>query len=118
MPVDAVKTLSASGASTAVPLNQYCAPFNVSFGINYTVDGTAEATSVQGRVEHCFDLQASANTKWWTHVDVSAFTLSAASTPVDGNYAFPVTHTRLVVTNVSGSASTPGAVFHVLQTGH
>lgn len=117
MPVDAVKTVTASGGSTAVPLNQYCAPFNVGFGVYSTIAGSAEATSVQGRVEHCFDKEVSANTFWFTHIDVSAFTMSAAAAPVDGNYAYPVTHARVFVTNVSASGSTPGVVFHILQTG-
>jgi len=118
MPIDAVRTLSASGASTAIPLNLYGVPFNVSFGISSTISGSAEATSVEGRVEHCFDREVSASTQWFIHVDISAFAMSAAAAPVDGNYAFPVSHARMVVTNVSASGSTPGAIFHLLQTGH
>jgi hypothetical protein len=118
MSLDAVRTATVSGGSTAVPFNQYCAPFNVGFGVYSTISGSAEATSVQGRVEHCFDKEVSASTVWFTHIDVSAFTMSANATPVDGNYAYPVTHARLFVTNVSASGSTPGVVFHVLQTGY
>tara|TARA_R110000822_G_scaffold49674_11_gene130103 strand:- start:1390 stop:1722 length:333 start_codon:yes stop_codon:yes gene_type:complete len=109
MPVDAYRTLSASGASTPIPLNQYCPPFNVGFGVWFT--GTGDMVA---RVEHCFDLQVSANTFWFTHIDVSAFGGSGASTPVDGNYAYPVTHVRHVVTDVSGTGT---CHFHLLQTG-
>lgn len=114
MPVDAYRTLTASGASTAVPLNLYPVPFNVSFGVWVTGDGDMNV-----RVEHCFDLESSAATKWFTHVDVSAFDASGATDPIDGNYAFPVTHVRHVVTDVSASAGqVTTAHFKVLQTGH
>lgn len=112
MPIHAHQTLGASAAASASPaikLNQYGVPFNVGFGI-YTA-GAGDATV---HVEHCFDLEATAATVWFDHVDVSGAVTVSASSPIDGNYAYPVTHVRMELTAVSG---TPTTHFVVLQTG-
>jgi len=112
MPVHANQSLGASAAasaSPAIPLNQYAVPFNVGFGL-YTI-GAGDATA---HVEHCFDKVVSAATVWFDHVDVSGATTVSASSPIDGNYAYPISHVRFELTAVSG---TPVTHFVVLQTG-
>lgn len=112
MPIHAVQSLDASAAASttqAIRMNQYQSPFNVGFGV-YTT-GSGDATV---QVEHTFDAEASAGSKWFVHVDVSAATTVSASSPIDGNYAYPVGCVRMNLTAVSG---TPTTRFIVLQTG-
>jgi len=90
-------------------MNQYQVPFNVGFGV-YTT-GAGDATV---GVQHCFDTEVSSGTPWFDHIDVSAGVTVSASSPIDGNYAFPVAHVRLLGTAVSG---TPTTRMIVLQTG-
>ena len=111
MTINVVQTLDASAAQSSTPairMNQYAVPFNVGFGI-YTV-GAGDATV---RVEHTFDEQPSAASKWFIHVDVSGVDISASAV-VDGNYAYPVANVRMTLVAVSGA---PVTVFRLLQTG-
>lgn len=109
MSLNVVQTATASGATSAIRMNQYAVPFNVGFGIYTTGGGDANV-----RVEHTFDEEASAGSKWFIHVDVSGIDLSASGA-IDGNYAYPVANIRMHVVSVSGS---PTLTFRVLQTGH
>lgn len=112
MPIHAVQSLGASAAASATPairMNQYQVPFNVGFGVYVT--GAGDATV---GVQHCFDAEASAGTQWFDHVDVSAGVTVSASSPIDGNYAYPVANIRMNLIAVSG---TPTTRFIILQTG-
>lgn len=114
MPIHAVQSLtaaqlSAASATPAIRMNQYQVPFNVGFGVYAT--GSGDFT---GGVQHTFDTEASANSVWFDHVDVSAGVTVSASTAIDGNYAYPVGAIRLRGISVSG---TPTTRFIVLQTG-
>jgi len=76
-------------------------PFNI--GIGVTCSSTSAATSYN--VEHSFDYTGSSafissNATWFQNS-----TLSAASSNLSGNYAFPVTAIRLNVTAGSSQGS-------------
>ena len=73
--------------------------------------GSGDATIT---VQHCFDIDATAATQWFDHIDVSAGVTVSGASPIDGNYAYPVSNIRMNLTAVSGS---PTAHFVVLQTG-
>ena len=96
---------SAGGNSNWIPLNHYAVPFNVGFGVVKT--GTGDVTY---SVQHTFnDVLAGSAATAFDHSFVSGQTASR-----DGNYAFPVMATRLVVTAASGAANLE---FHVVQAG-
>lgn len=85
------------------PLNWRQRNFQVSLGVAIT--GTINYT-----VQHTFDqLSAAApsTATWWPHSSLVSKTASS-----DGNYAFPVTATRLLINSITAGAT---AVFHVVQ---
>jgi hypothetical protein len=90
-----VQTVSKTGvgSSSALVMNTNCTPFNVGFGV--TVSGT-----VTYSVQHTFDDPAIGFTTWFSHP-----TIAAKSDNQDGNYAFPVTGIKLLVTAGTGSAT-------------
>lgn len=95
-----------AGATAPVPMNQYTSPFNVGFGCDVT--GSATYT-VQHTFENVFDSNFDASTaKWFNHS-----TVSGVSTDQDGNYAFPVSAIRLVLSG--GSTGTVNMT--ILQAG-
>lgn len=90
-----VQTVSKTdtGSSDALVMNTNISPFNVGFGV--VVTGT-----VTYSVQHTFDDPATGFTTWFSHPTVAAETANA-----DGNYAFPVTGVKLLVTAGDGTAT-------------
>lgn len=81
------------GSSDALVMNTNCTPFNVGFGV--VVEG-----DVTYSVQHTFDDPAVGFTNWFTHA-----TITSLSADADGNYAFPVTGVKLLVTDGTGTAT-------------
>ena len=81
------------GSSSALVMNTNISPFNVGFGVE--VDGTVEYS-----VQHTFDDPATGFTTWFSHP-----TVAGESANADGNYAFPVTGVKLLVTSGDGTAT-------------
>ena len=90
-----VQTVSktGTGSSSALVMNTNCTPFNVGFGV--VVSGT-----VTYSVQHTFDDPAVGFTTWFSHP-----TIAGKSDNQDGNYAFPVTGIKLLVTAGGGTAT-------------
>ena len=90
-----VQTVSKTGvgSSSALVMNTNQTPFNVGFGV--VVSGTVTYT-----VQHTFDDPAVGFTTWFSHP-----TIFDETTNQDGNYAFPVTGIKLLVTDGSGTAT-------------
>ena len=90
-----VQTVSqtGTGSSDALVMNTNISPFNVGFGV--VVTGT-----VTYSVQHTFDDPATGFTTWFSHPTVAAETANA-----DGNYAFPVTGVKLLVSSGTGTAT-------------
>lgn len=90
-----VQTVSQTdvGSSSALVMNTNISPFNVGFGV--TVTGTVTYT-----VQHTFDDPAIGFSTWFSHPSVAAET-----TNQDGNYAFPVTGVKLLVSAGDGTAT-------------
>lgn len=97
-----VQTVSktGTGSSSALVMNTNISPFNVGFGV--VVTGT-----VTYSVQHTFDDPAVGFTTWYSHP-----TIAAKTDNQDGNYAFPVTGIKVLVTAGSGSAT-----MNLLQAG-
>lgn len=81
------------GSSTTIPMNLDSTPFNVGFGV--TVTGTVTYT-----VQHSFDpvWQTDGVTTWYNHPTIASLSANA-----DGNYAFPVSAIKIVVTAGTGT---------------
>ena len=90
-----VQTVSQTGvgSSDALVMNTNISPFNVGFGV--IVTGTVTYT-----VQHTFDDPAIGFSTWFSHPSVAAET-----TNQDGNYAFPVTGVKLLVSGGDGTAT-------------
>ena len=88
----ATNVSTASTASPAYILNQHETPFNVGFGVT-KVSGDATFT-----VQHTFDNLFVSAANWFDHSSVSGKTAS-----IDGNYAFPIFATRVVLLSGSGA---------------
>lgn len=86
-------TRTAAGSSTPIVMNTNVSPFNVGFGC--VVSGSPTYT-----IQHTFDDPAVGFTTWYSHP-----TVAAETTNVDGNYAFPVTGIKILVTVGTGSDS-------------
>lgn len=107
MPTSTNIRIGASGTSSNdqtvwVPLNQFESPFNTSFGVYASGDGTSVV-----QVQHTFnDVLGGETAHVFSHEDVSAAALSTQTiNTVDGNYAFPIQAMRLQVTSASGASS-------------
>lgn len=83
-----------TGSSDAIVVNTNTNPCNIGFGV--TIDGGSPTYSVQ----HTFDDPAVGFTTWFDHPTVVGETADA-----DGNYAFPVTGIKLVVTAGTGTVT-------------
>lgn len=81
------------GSSTAIVMNTNVSPFNVGFGVIAT--GTVTYT-----IQHTFDDPAVGFSVWYPHP-----TIAAKTDNQDGNYAFPVTGIKVLVTAGTGSAT-------------
>ena len=97
-----VQTVSRTGvgSSDALVMNTNISPFNVGFGV--VVTGTATYT-----VQHTFDDPAVGFSTWYSHP-----TVAAAEANADGNYAFPVTGIKILVTAGEGTVT-----LNLLQAG-
>lgn len=81
------------GSSSAIVVNTNVSPVNIGFGV--IVTGTVTYT-----VQHTFDDPAVGFTTWFSHP-----TVVDETTNQDGNYAFPVTGVKVLVTAGDGTAS-------------
>ena len=97
-----VQTVSktGTGSSSALVMNTNISPFNVGFGV--VVTGTVTYT-----IQHTFDDPAVGFTTWFSHP-----TVVDETTNQDGNYAFPVTGVKVLVT-----AGTGAAALNLIQAG-
>ena len=82
-----------TGSSEAIVVNTNVTPVNIGFGV--IVSGTVTYT-----VQHTFDDPAVGFTTWFSHPSVVDQTAND-----DGNYAFPVTGIKLLVTAGDGTAT-------------
>lgn len=81
------------GSSTAIVMNTNVSPFNVGFGV-------IAAGTVTYTIQHTFDDPAVGFSVWYPHP-----TIAAKTDNQDGNYAFPVTGIKVLVTAGTGSAT-------------
>lgn len=81
------------GSSSNIVVNTNVTPVNIGFGV--VVTGTVTYT-----VQHTFDDPAVGFTTWFSHP-----TVVDETTNQDGNYAFPVTGVKLLVTAGTGTAA-------------
>ena len=90
-----LQTVAKTGTGSSMPIvmNTNCTPFNVGFGVIAT--GTVTYT-----VQHTFDDPAVAFSVWFPHP-----TIAGKSDNQDGNYAFPVTGVKVLVTAGDGTAT-------------
>jgi hypothetical protein len=89
-----------TGSSSAIVMDTNVSPFNVGFGVVAT--GT-----VTYSIQHTFDNPSIGFSTWYTHP-----TIAAKSDNQDGNYAFPVTGIKVLVTAGTGTAT-----LNLLQAG-
>lgn len=90
-----------ASSSRPIPLDQYQSPFNVGVGVSLSAGATLTYT-----VEHTFDdVFAStfdpSTATWFPNTG-----LSAKTTSLDGNYAFPVVAVRLRVSSWTSGVAT------------
>lgn len=97
-----VQTISKTGVGSSSPLvmSTNITPFNVGFGV--VVTGT-----VTYSVQHTFDDPTIGFTTWFSHP-----TIAGKTDNQDGNYAFPVTGIKVLVTAGAGTAT-----MNLLQAG-
>ena len=90
------------GSSSTLVMNINTSPFNVGFGIKVT--GT-----VTYSVQHSFDKTnvSGGVTTWYSHP-----TIASKTDNQDGNYAFPVSAIKLIITAGDGTA-----ILTVIQSG-
>ena len=81
------------GSSDSIVINTNVSPVNIGFGV--IVTGTVTYT-----VQHTFDSPTVGFSTWFSHP-----TVVDKTTNQDGNYAFPVTGVKLLVTAGTGTAS-------------
>lgn len=81
------------GSSTAIVVNTNISPVNIGFGVIAT--GTVTYT-----IQHTFDSPATGFSVWYPHP-----TIAAKSDNQDGNYAFPVSGIKVLVTAGTGTAT-------------
>lgn len=81
------------GSSNNIVINTNVTPVNIGFGV--IVTGTVTYT-----VQHTFDDPAVGFSTWFSHP-----TVVDETTNQDGNYAFPVTGVKLLVTAGTGTAT-------------
>lgn len=98
-------TVSSATSGATLPLDTYRNPFNVSLGCVVSAGAT-----LTYKVQHTFDdvWNSSVTPTWFDNASITGRTASS-----DGNYAYPITAVRLVVT-----AWTSGSVtMTVIQSG-
>ena len=82
-----------TGSSSPLVMNTNPTPFNVGFGVVAT--GTVTYT-----IQHTFDSPGTGFTTWYPHP-----TIAAKTDNQDGNYAFPVSGIKVLVTAGTGTAT-------------
>ena len=82
-----------TGSSDVIVVNTNVTPVNIGFGV--LVTGTVTYT-----VQHTFDDPATGFSTWFSHP-----TVVDETTNQDGNYAFPVTGIKVLVTAGDGTAA-------------
>lgn len=82
-----------TGSSDAAVMNLNSTPFNVGFGVVITGEVTYT-------IQHTFDNMGSGFVTWFPHP-----TIAAKSDNQDGNYAFPVSGIKILVTAGTGTAT-------------
>ena len=82
-----------TGSSSSIVMNTNTTPFNVGFGVVAT--GTVTYT-----IQHTFDSPGTGFTTWYPHP-----TIAAKTDNQDGNYAFPVSGIKILVTAGAGTAT-------------
>lgn len=82
-----------TGSSSAIVVNTNISPVNIGFGVIAT--GTVTYT-----IQHTFDDPATGFVVWYPHP-----TIAAKSDNQDGNYAFPVSGIKVLVTAGAGTAT-------------
>lgn len=82
-----------TGSSSPLVMNTNTTPFNVGFGVVAT--GTVTYT-----IQHTFDSPGTGFTTWYPHP-----TIAAKTDNQDGNYAFPVSGIKVLVTAGTGTAT-------------
>ena len=80
-----------TGSSSAIVVNTNTNPCNIGFGV--TVDSGSPTYTVQ----HTFDDPAVGFTTWFDHP-----TVAGETTNQDGNYAFPITGVKVVISSGTG----------------
>ena len=80
-----------TGSSSALVINTNVTPCNIGFGV--IVDSGSPTYTVQ----HTFDDPAVGFTTWFDHPTVAGETANA-----DGNYAFPITGVKVVISSGTG----------------
>ena len=90
-----VQTVSktGTGSSTAIVVNTNISPVNIGFGT--VVTGSATYS-----IQHTFDDPAVGFTTWYTHP-----TIASKTDNQDGNYAFPVTGIKILITANGGTVT-------------
>lgn len=90
-----ILTITGVGSSAVAPMNLHATPFNI--GIGVVVSGT-----VTYSIQHTFDdvFNAAVTPTWFTNSSLSGLSANA-----DGNYAFPVTGIKVLVTAGTGTAT-------------
>ncbi len=81
------------GSSDPAVMNLNSTPFNVGFGV--VVTGTVTYT-----IQHTFDNMGTGFVTWFSHP-----TIAGKSDNQDGNYAFPVSGIKVLVTAGTGTAT-------------
>ena len=89
-----IATQTGVGSSNLLVTDTYISPFNVGFGVVVTGTGTY---TVQHTFDNVFD--STITPVWFSHP-----TIAAKSDNQDGNYAFPVSAIKVLVTAGAGTA--------------
>jgi len=90
-----ITSKTGTGSSSTLTMDTYISPFNVGFGVVVSGDPTYT-------VQHSFDnpFNTGGVVTWYSHP-----TIAAQTTNKDGNYAFPVSAIKLIVTAGTGTAT-------------
>lgn len=91
-------TQTATGASSSNPYPVNWKANNFGIGLGLTMTGSK---GIAADVEHSFDDPKGSFTTWFKHASLTGKTASA-----DGNYAYPITAIRLVVTAATATGGT------------
>jgi hypothetical protein len=94
--ISVVNTTTGASTSNPYPVNWKAASFGIGMGLTMT-----GSKGIGADVEHSFDDPKVGYTTWFKHASLTGKTASA-----DGNYAYPITGIRLVVSAQSAADGT------------